>query len=280
MAEAAFFDLDKTILARSSGLSLGKNFYREGLISKRTLLRGVVAQVVYLLVGADEQKMEKMRERALALTKGWEKAKVTQIVEEVMGEAITPTIYREALDIIEEHKLKGRKVYIVSSSPEEIVGPLAELLEVDGGIGSRALVDEEGRYTGELDFYCYGANKAVAIKELAEREDIDLSASYAYSDSITDLPMLEAVGIAVAANPDRDLRKLAMERSWEIVRFTSPVTIRKRLAEMSPPQSTLLTGAVALSAAGVVTYLWIRRRNARPLSRFAYAMNAIRPRPR
>lgn len=236
--------------------------------------------MVYLLVGADEQKMDKMRERALALTKGWEKAKVTQIVEEVMGEVITPTIYKEALDIIEEHKLKGRKVYIVSSSPEEIVGPLAELLEVDGGIGSRALVDEEGRYTGELDFYCYGANKAVAIKELADTEDIDLSASYAYTDSITDLPMLEAVGVPVAANPDRDLRKLALERGWEIIRFTSPVTIRKRLAEMTPPQGTMLTGALALSAAAVVTYLWVRRRSAKPQSRLVYAWNVIRPRPR
>lgn len=262
--DAAFFDLDKTVIARSSGLALGPNFYREGLISKRLLLRGIAAQFVYLLVGADEAKMERMREKALAITKGWEKAKVEQIVEEVMGDVITPIIYREALDLIEGHRAQGRKVYIVSSSPEEVAVPLGRLLEVDGVIASRGKVDEEGRYTGELEFYCYGPNKVEAIRDLAAREGVDLEGSYAYSDSITDLPMLEAVGHPVAANPDRDLRKLAAERGWEIVRFENPVTIRKRLAEIAPsPKTTLLSGGVALGvAAGVAGYVWLRRRAA------------------
>lgn len=260
--EAAFFDLDKTILARSSGLMLGRNLYREGLISKRTLLRGIAAQIVYLLVGADENKMEKIRERVLALTKGWERARIEQIVEDVMGDVITPVIYREALDLIEEHKAAGRKVYIVSSSPQEIVGPMGGLLGVDGTIASRARIDDEGRYTGELDFYCYGANKSVAIRELAAAEGVDLEGSYAYSDSITDLPMLEAVGNPVAANPDRELRKIAVQREWPMVRFTKPITIRKRLAEMAPPRSALLTGGVAVSvAAAVGGYVWLRRRS-------------------
>lgn len=266
--EAAFFDLDKTILARSSGLMLGRNLYREGLISKRTLLRGVAAQIVYLLVGADENKMEKMREKLLALTKGWERARVEQIVEDVVGDVITPVIYREALDLIEEHKSSGRRVYIVSSSPQEIVRPLGDLLGVDGTIASRGQVDEEGRYTGELDFYCYGDSKPKAIEELASAEGIDLAGSYAYSDSITDLPMLEVVGNPVAANPDRDLRKIAVERGWPVMRFAKPITIRKRLAEIAPPKPAVLTTGVALSvAAAVGGYVWMKRKSSSKKSR-------------
>lgn len=263
--QGAFFDLDKTILARSSGLMLGRNLYREGLISKRTLLRGIAAQIVFLLVGADENKMEKIREQMLALTKGWDRARVQQIVEEVVGEVITPVIYKEALDLIEEHKSAGRKVYIISSSPEEIVIPLGHLLEVDEAIASRARIDEEGRYSGELEFYCYGPNKASAIQEIAKREGIDLAGSYAYSDSITDVPMLEVVGNPVAANPDRDLRKVAIERGWPVVRFVKPVTIRKRLADMASPKSAALTGGVALSvAAAVGGYVWLKKRGPAP----------------
>jgi HAD superfamily hydrolase (TIGR01490 family) len=263
--KAAFFDLDKTVIARSSGLAFGRDLYREGLISKRVLLRGIAAQFVYLLVGADENKMEQMREKVLALTKGWEKSKVEKIVADVMGDVITPIIYREALELIEKHRSEGTRVFIVSSSPEEIVKPLGELLEVDGFIASRARIDVQGRYTGELDFYCYGPNKVTAIKELAADEGIDLTNSYAYSDSITDLPMLEVVGHPVPANPDRELRKIATDRGWQIVRFTRPVTIRKRLAEFAPsPKTTALGSGVAISlAAGVAGYVWLRRRSSR-----------------
>lgn len=259
--QAAFFDMDKTILARSSGLALGRNFYREGLITKRLLLRGMVAQIVYLLLGASENKMDKMRERALELTKGWHQAKVLEIVKEVMGDVLEPIIYREALDLIRSHQKDGRRVYIVSSSPEEIVKPLADLIGVDGAIASRSRVDEEGRYTGELEFYCYGAGKAEAMQDLAEKEGIDLAESYAYSDSATDLPMLEVVGHPVATNPDRELRRIAAENQWETVRFQNPVTIRKRISEFTPPRTTVaLTGGIALSAAAVAGYVWLRRR--------------------
>lgn len=264
MSEAAFFDLDKTILARSSGLALGRDFYREGLISARLLLRGMAAQVVYLLVGADEEKMEKMRQKALALTKGWEKAKVERLVEEAMDEVLTPIIYREALELIEEHRRAGRKIFIVSSSPEEIVGPLAKMLGADAFLASRALLDEAGRYSGELEFYCYGSHKADAMKELAVAEGIDLGNSYAYSDSATDLPMLQAVGNPVATNPDRELRRLAGERGWEVRQFERQVTLRGRIAEMAPPPQTTVAISVALSLLGVAGYVWLKRRPTAP----------------
>jgi HAD superfamily hydrolase (TIGR01490 family) len=258
--EAAFFDLDKTILARSGGLALGRNFYREGLISKRLLLRGMASQIVYLLMGADENKMEKMRERALELTKGWHKAKVEQIVGEVMGDVLEPIIYKEALELIRKHQDEGRRVYIVSSSPEEIVLPLAKLLGVDGTLASRVKVDDEGRYTGEIEFYCFGKNKAEAMEELASSEGIDLDGSYAYTDSATDLPMLEVVGHPVGTNAERDLRRIAAKRGWEMVRFEKPITIRKRLAGITPEKRTVaVTSGLALSGA-IAAFLLLRRR--------------------
>jgi HAD superfamily hydrolase (TIGR01490 family) len=258
--EAAFFDLDKTILARSGGLALGRNFYREGLISKRILLRGMASQIVYLLLGADENKMEKMRERALELTKGWHKAKVEQIVNEVMGDVLEPIIYKEALELIRKHQEEGRRVYIVSSSPEEIVLPLANLLGVDGTLASRVKIDDEGRYTGEMEFYCFGKYKAEAMRELAAEEGIELADSFAYTDSATDLPMLEAVGHPVITNAERELRRIAGKRGWAVVRFENPITIRKRLAGMAPERRTVaVTGGVALSAA-IAAFLLLRRR--------------------
>jgi HAD superfamily hydrolase (TIGR01490 family) len=165
--EAAFFDLDKTVIATSSVMALGGRFYREGLISKRTIVRGIYAQVVYLLLGADDDKMERMREAMLGLTKGWDQARVSEIVRETLDEVLTPIIYAEALELIESHKAAGRKTVIISSSPIETVQPLGEHLGVDDVIATRARLDEDGRYTGELEFYAYGPHKADAISEMA-----------------------------------------------------------------------------------------------------------------
>ena len=151
----------------------------------------------------------------LALTKGWDRDRVREIVRETLLETIEPIIYAEALELMEEHRRAGHRVYLVSASPEEIVLPLAELLGVDGAISSRAEVDDDGRYTGRMAFYAYGADKAEAMRELAARTGIDLAASTAYSDSATDLPMLEAVGHPVAVNADRPLARVARERGWE-----------------------------------------------------------------
>ena len=171
--------------------------------------RAVVSQLIYLHLGADEQKLARVRESMLTLTKGWDRSQVRQIVRETLLETVEPIIYAEALDLIEAHRAAGHQVYLVSASPEEIVQPLAELLGVDGAICSQGEVDDEGRYTGEMEFYAYGPFKAEAMRELAERTGIDLAASSAYSDSYTDLPMLEAVGHPVAVNPDRVLAKVA-----------------------------------------------------------------------
>src|SRR6266545_4764459 len=170
-AEAAFFDLDKTVISKSSSLALSRPFYRAGLVTRGMLLRGVYAQLVYLLVGADEKKMDKAKDGMLALSKGWDKAQVEEVVRRALIDVVDPYVYQEALDLIALHRALGRRVFIVSSSPEEVVRPLAEHVGVRDVIATRAEI-EDGRYTGRLAFYCYGENKAVAVKETAEGEGI------------------------------------------------------------------------------------------------------------
>ena len=228
--EAAFFDLDKTIVARSSPLALGKSFFKEGLISRSWLLKSLYAQLMFHLMGADESKMQKMQQEAARMTEGWEAEKVRRVVSEVLEDVISPLIYAEALEVIHDHREAGRLVCIVSSSPEEVVEPLAAMIQVDRFIASRPRI-VDGKYTGELDYYAYGPHKAEAIRKLAEAHAIDLEGSFAYSDSITDLPMLEVVGNPVVVNPDKDLRKVAEERSWPIEAFRNPVSLRDRLPD-------------------------------------------------
>jgi HAD superfamily hydrolase (TIGR01490 family) len=258
--EAAFFDVDKTVIAKASMAAFGRTLYREGLISRRTVLRALWAQLVYLHLGAGEERLARIRESVLTLTRGWDQTVVRQIVREALEEIVDPIIYGEAMELIDTHRAAGRKVYIVSASPEEIVGPLAGYLGVDGAISSRAMIDEDGRYTGEMEFYAYGPYKVDAIRALAEREAIDLTASYAYSDSYTDLPMLEAVGHPVAVNPDRVLLKLAKERDWEVRNFVRPVSLRPRVSAPNLPAAAV-AGAVVMGVGGVVGWrLGIHRR--------------------
>jgi HAD superfamily hydrolase (TIGR01490 family) len=259
--EAAFFDLDKTVIARASMVAFGRPFYRHGLITRRLMVRALWGQLVYLYLGADEARLARMRESVLALTKGWQQSQVRRIVREALTDVVTPIIYAEALELIEEHRAAGRRVFIVSASPEEIVEPLADHLEVDEAIASQARIDDDGCYTGEMAFYAYGENKAVAMGETAEREGIDLAESWAYSDSATDLPMLEAVGHPVVVNPDRELARVARERGWEVRKFERPVRLRDRVP--TPPPAPTAVGATALIAGGVAA-VWWRRRHASP----------------
>ncbi len=258
MPGAAFFDLDKTVLSKSSTLALSRTMFREGFISRTTLVKGVFAQLVYLVVGADEAKMNKMREAALALTKGWPRERVLQLVREVINEVVTPHFYAEALELIRQHQEAGRRVYIVSSSPEEVVFPLAAALRADRVIATRAEIDEDGRYTGRLAFYCYGPSKADAIRDEAARWGIDLAESYAYSDSVTDAWMLWVVGHPHAVNPDRELRRVAVACAWPVLAFRRPVRLRTRLVRAARPRP--LTMGAAGAAAGLVAWAVLRPR--------------------
>jgi HAD superfamily hydrolase (TIGR01490 family) len=248
---AAFFDLDKTVIAKASVAAFGAPFRRGGLLTRRTVARVITSHLIFLHLGADEQRLARIREAMLAVTKGWERDRVRAIVAASLLETVEPLIYAEALELMEEHRALGDRVYLVSASPEEIVLPLAEMLGVDGAIASRGEIDDAGCYTGHMAFYADGPAKALAVRELAERTGIDLEASSAYSDSATDLPMLEAVGHPVAVNADRPLARIARERGWQTLRFTKPVRLRDRMAISGP---VLTTGLAALAGAAVI--LW------------------------
>jgi HAD superfamily hydrolase (TIGR01490 family) len=248
---AAFFDLDKTILATSSALAFAKPFYRGGLISRSDVIRSAYAQFMFLAGGADHDQMEAMRQYMSTLVAGWNVAKVQQIVAETLDDIITPAIYEEAVALIESHHDAGREVIIISSSGTEVVEPIGARLGVDIAVGSQLMIDN-GEYTGEILFYAYGENKAQAMRDLAAERGYDLAHSYAYTDSITDLPMLEAVGHPNAVNPDDALRAIATERGWEIADFQRPIEMSTRLPRkrqaVAAASASAAIGAVALGA--------------------------------
>ena len=165
--QAAFFDLDKTVIAKASMVAFGRPFYHGGLINRRTVLRALYGELVYLHLGASEQKLNQIRESVLRLIKGWHSDRVREIVAEAIEEIVEPIIFAEAADLIDLHQAEGRLVVIVSASPEEIVAPLSSFLGADECIASRARVDEEGRYTGKMQFYAFGPFKAEAMDALA-----------------------------------------------------------------------------------------------------------------
>ncbi|MFE0376625.1 HAD family hydrolase [Streptomyces inhibens] len=258
---AAFFDLDKTVIAKSSTLTFSKSFYQGGLINRRAVLRTAYAQFVFLAGGADHDQMERMREYLSSLCRGWDVAQVREIVAETLHDLIDPIIYDEAASLIEEHHAAGRDVVIVSTSGAEVVEPIGELLGADRVVATRMVVGEDGRFTGEVEYYAYGPTKAEAVRELAASEGYDLERCYAYSDSATDVPMLSAVGHPYAVNPDRALRREAVARGWPVLSFNRPVPLKQRLPALSMPSRPALAVMAAVGAAmATATLVWYASR--------------------
>ena len=183
------------------------------------------------------------------LCAGWDVATVREIVADTLHNIVDPLVYDEAVSLIEEHRLAGRDVVIVSTSGTEVVGPIGEMLGADRVVATRMEI-VDGSYTGEIDYYAYAEEKARAIRELADELGYDLEDSYAYSDSITDVPMLEAVGHPHAVNPDRELRRVALANGWPVLVFTKPVALRSRVPiPPAPPWPRWRSAAWSPSAA-------------------------------
>ena len=256
---AAFFDLDKTILAKSSSFAFARPFYKEGLIGRADVIKSAYAQFVYLASGADHDQMESMRQYMSNLVTGWEVEKVQQIVAETLDTIVDPMVYEEALDLIAHHRMLGHQIIIISSSGTDVVEPIGQRLGADLAIGTQVAI-EDGKYTGEILFYAYGPGKAEAMRSLAAERGYDLTQCYAYSDSFTDVPMLEAVGHPVAVNPDTELRKLAVENDWPIRDFAKPVTMKSRIDKK---QAAAAGAGVALGAVALGIAWYARRRSLR-----------------
>ncbi|WP_297082182.1 HAD family phosphatase [uncultured Demequina sp.] len=240
---AAFFDLDKTIIATSSSLAFAGSFMDGGLVTRAHALRTAYAQFLFLVGGADERQTNRLRDSLSDLIKGWEVPKVQKIVAETVHEHIDPVVYDEALALIRRHQANGRDVVVVSASARDVVEPIAQLLGADAVVASELEV-KKGFYTGEITFYAYGEAKADAVRKLAEERGYDLSRSFAYSDSITDAPMLDEVGHGFVINPDRGLRAAAAVHGWGALRFKKPVGLHSGPSTRSTVATLVVIGAI------------------------------------
>ncbi len=216
---AAFFDLDKTLMAGSSGMQFARVARRHKLVSRRQLAGWAVEHLRYRLRGTTDERTTEVLRVARELIAGVPARTLERMNPEVMA-AILPRVYPQMLDEVYAHQDAGRPTFIVSAAGSGVVEPLAAVLGMDGGVGTRYGVGEDGALTGRFDGpFVYGKGKVEAMEAFAAEHDIDLSASYAYSDSVSDLPMLRAVGNPVVVNPDPPLLEIARGEGWQVMRF-------------------------------------------------------------
>jgi HAD superfamily hydrolase (TIGR01490 family) len=255
-AAAAFFDLDRTLMEGSSAFQFGRAAYKAGLLSRRQLAADAWANIRFRLRGSTDEDSHALRARISASLEGTRVRDLERLGAGVLA-GVLPRIYPQMLAVAHEHQDEGRRVYIVTAASQELASLLAHVLVLDGAIGSDFSEVEDGVYTGKpTGLFVYRSDKARAIRQLAEREGIDLEASYAYSDSESDLPMLGAVGHPVAVNPDRELARVAREQGWEVLRFD-------RLGRRMKAAVALL-GAAAAGGVGSAVLAMRGRRAGRP----------------
>ncbi len=216
---AAFFDLDKTLMAGSSGMQFARVAARQGIVSQRQLASWAIEHLRYRLRGTTDERTAEVLRVARELIKGVPEVTIDRMGPEVMA-AILPRVYPQMLDEVYAHQDAGRATFIVSAAGNGAVESLARVLGMEGGIGTRYEVDAEGTFTGGFDGpFVYGQGKVEAMAAFAAAHDIDLASSYAYSDSLSDLPMLRTVGNPVAVNPDPQLAEIAKQEGWQTMRF-------------------------------------------------------------
>lgn len=252
---AAFFDLDKTVIAKSSVLAFSRPFYAGGLLNRRAVLKSGYAQLVFLLSSTDHDQVEQLRKHVTDMCRGWDVDQVATIVRETLQDVVVPLVFAEAAELIADHHRRGHDVVLVSASGRELVEPIGELLGADHIRASEMRV-VDGRYSGEIEFYCYGEEKAVAVTTMATAHGYCLADCYAYSDSITDLPMLAAVGHPVAVNPDKRLRRHAVEHGWGVLSFAHPEPVHARFTGRGP---ALVAGALVVASAAAIGSVALRR---------------------
>jgi HAD superfamily hydrolase (TIGR01490 family) len=216
---AAFFDLDRTLLSRSSSLALAGQFRRRGLIGRTQLAKAAVAQLVFTRFGAGQRRVGQTAASAMSVLRGVPAEVMRELAAEAWEPVLRPLVHRDAVDLAAAHAARGELVYVVSAALQEVVEQIVQQLGFDGALASQAEV-EDGVYTGRLVRRLYGVEKAAALEELARAEQLELPGSTAYSDSYSDIPFLEAVGHPIAVNPDRALRRTARERGWPVLRWS------------------------------------------------------------
>ena len=234
---AAFFDLDRTLIAGSSSFHFGRAAYKAGMLTRRDIVRDAYANLIFRLRGSTDAGTDALRERVGQMLEGARVRDLQRLSATVLA-GVLPRLYPRMLEIAYAHQDAGRPIFICTAAAQEMAELMAMVLTFDGAVGSVAEV-VDGVYTGrEGGPFNYREGKAQAIRELAERESIDLSASWAYSDSESDLPMLRLVGHPVAVNPDAELARVARAEGWEVMRFDR-LGLRLRIAAAAAAVSAL-----------------------------------------
>jgi HAD superfamily hydrolase (TIGR01490 family) len=244
---AAFFDLDKTLMAGSSGMQFARVAAQHGIVTRRQLASWGVEHLRYRLRGTTDERTTDVLRAARELIRGVPSLTIERMGPEVMA-AILPRVFPQMLAEVHAHQDADRPTFIVSAAGNDVVESLAQVLGMEGGIGTRYEVDAEGNFTGRFDGpFVYGPGKVEAMEAFAARHGIDLAASYAYSDSLSDLPMLRAVGHPVAVNPDPPLAAIAKEENWQTLRFER---LGRRLLALVVTLLATLAGVGASRVAG------------------------------
>jgi len=214
---AAFFDLDGTLIPGSANIPLAKAAFRAGFVKKRELARDLARNVSFMLIGASDDRSAEVRDRILAGVKGRPASEIEALADDFLDDLVA-TIEPALQVVLDEHRAAGHDLVLISASPTEIVQRFAVAAGMDYGRGTTAERDSAGIYTGRLEGpFCYREGKAEVLRTLAAEHGYDMAESFAYSDSVSDEPMMRAVGHPVAVNPDNALRTMALRGGWTIL---------------------------------------------------------------
>lgn len=245
MRGAAFFDLDRTLISGASMFIFGWVAWRRELMSTAELVADARQATVFRLTGGSEAQTDWVTGRILGAVEGRKREEITALNDDILPRLLE-AVRAETRRVVEQHHEAGRDTYIVSASPVELVGPLAQALGMTGAIATEAEI-VNGVYTGRLTSdFCYGIGKVDRVQQLADRERYDLRLCYAYSDSASDLPLLELVGHPVAVNPDRELGRIARSRNWPTVVFARRAKLTLTAAGLSGASIGLGVGGYLL----------------------------------
>ena len=225
---AAFFDVDNTIIRGASAFHLARGLHRRGFFRKRDLMVFAFQQARYLIFGEDREQIDEVRSRALSIMCGHSVAEVTAIADDVYDEVLALRIFPGTQAILDKHLAEGHQVWLITATPIEIAELLAHRLGATGGLGTIA-EHKDGFYTGRLvGDMLHGEAKAVAVRKLSDRLGINMEESFAYGDSMHDVPILSLVGHPCAINPDPRLKRHAKKSCWPIREVRGARRIVKR----------------------------------------------------
>ncbi|MEA2434539.1 MAG: hypothetical protein QOG54_1996 [Actinomycetota bacterium] len=262
MKKAAFFDLDKTLIPGSSLFLLARGLYDRDMFRVRDLMRFGWGQMMFRIRGEQKRGMDMSRESTLSFVTGRSHSELIDWGREIVDEKIIPIVYEDIVEVIDEHRSRGDLTFLVTAAPIELAEVIADELGMDGAIATVSELDEAGFYTGRLvGDIMHGPAKAKAVAEVAADRGIELAESAAYSDSINDLPLLEAVGYPHAVNPEPELKKIALARGWPIHELRT----RRRALLIGIPAGL---GGAAVFSSGIALGMWLERRRRSRLPRY------------